>query len=123
MTHSRIFKYQNYNKIELGNRECSFSVQLELRRCRFVQCNGGFNRAANEQLPPSPLHRKPLQGPMTKNKIMIVINIQTLHFDSYYYTYPVFSKLPLHLPPNMGPSEHLPLGPFFLNPPLVQWHD
>ena len=31
-----------------------------------------------------------------------------------------FTKLPLHLPEKNGPSERLPSGPFFLNPPLTR---
>ena len=51
--------------------------------------------------------------------------ILSKHYISFLYfsvQLPPFSKLPLHFPEEMGPSERLPPGPFFLNPPLVLEH-
>ena len=49
-------------------------------RFDMVSISGGFERAADEQLPSRPLQRRPPQGPMIKNEFWLGIGIQPLHF-------------------------------------------
>ena len=48
---------------------------------------------------------------LTKHYIFFSVLLQLTWF---------FSKLPLHFRPKLDPTERLPPGPFFLNPPLAK---